>query len=47
VSGWRRTTSRACVPTEPVEPRMTTSRMRRGYPLRARKYGRRRIGRSG
>src|SRR2546428_3285379 len=32
-SGLRRTTSRACVPTDPVEPRMLSARMApRGYP---------------
>src|SRR5713226_551435 len=31
-SGLRRTTSSACVPTDPVEPRMESARIQRGYP---------------
>jgi hypothetical protein len=31
-SGWRRTTSSACVPTDPVDPRITSERTDQGYP---------------
>src|SRR5687768_5034829 len=34
-SGWRRTTSRACVPTDPVEPRITSVRTEKEYPRTA------------